>query len=123
MSIILISISTSLLPLALRVHNADAWILHHDSAPAYTALRIRQFLAERNIVTLEYPQIPPSGPLEFFFFPKIKPVLKEPIFSDIDSIKMAAMTKLKKISENTVQECTESWKRRMHMYFKVEGIT
>ena len=39
---------------------ALAWALHHDNAPAYTALSIRQFLAERNIATLEHPPYSPD---------------------------------------------------------------
>ena len=34
---------------------ANAWALHHDKASARTALSICQFLAERNIATLEHP--------------------------------------------------------------------
>ena len=36
---------------------ANAWALHHNNAPAYTALSICQLLAERNIETLEQPHI------------------------------------------------------------------
>ena len=43
---------------------ANAWALHHDNAPAHTALSICQFFAERNIATLEHPPIfPRSGPM------------------------------------------------------------
>ena len=43
---------------------ATAWALHHDNAPAHTALSICQFLAERNIATLEHsPIFPQSGPM------------------------------------------------------------
>ena len=28
---------------------ADDWVLHHDNAPAHTALSIREFLAKKNI--------------------------------------------------------------------------
>ena len=101
---------------------AHAWTLHHDNAPAHTALSIRQFLADRNIATLEHPHIPPIWPhVNFFLFPKIKSVLKRNHFSDIDSIKMAATTELKEIPENAFQECFESWKRRIHKCFQVEG--
>ena len=31
----------------------NAWVLHHDNAPAHSALSIRWFLAERNVPTLE----------------------------------------------------------------------
>ena len=34
---------------------AHTWALHHDNAPAHTALSICQFLAERNIATLKHP--------------------------------------------------------------------
>ena len=101
---------------------AHTWRLHHINAPDHTALSIGQFFAERNIATLEYP--PYSLDLascDFFLFPKIKSVLKRTHFSDIDSIKMAATTELKKIPENAFQECIESWKRQMHKCFKVEG--
>ena len=33
----------------------NAWVLHHDNAPAYSAPSIRQFLVERNVPTLEQP--------------------------------------------------------------------
>ena len=100
---------------------AHSWGLHHDNATADTARSIRQFLAERNIATLEHPPyFPDLAPCDFFLFPKIKSVLKGTHFSDIDSIKMTATTKLKKIPENAFQECFESWKRRMHKCFQVE---
>ena len=101
---------------------AHAWTLHYNNAPAHTALSIRQFLAERNFATLEHPShFPDLAPHNFFLFPKIKSVLKGTGFSDNDFIKMAAMTELKKISENAFQECFESWKRRMHKCFQVKG--
>ena len=101
---------------------ANAWALHHDNAPAHTALSICQFLAERNIATLEHPPYSPDlAPCDFFLFPKIKSVLKGTHFSDIDSIKKAVTTELKKIPENAFQECFESWKKRMHKCLRVEG--
>ena len=100
---------------------AHAWRLHHINAPDHTALSIGQFFAERNIATLEYPQyFLDMAPCDFFLFSKIKSVLKRTHFSDIDSIKLAATTELKKIPENVSQECIESWKKRMHKCFKVE---
>ena len=101
---------------------AHAWALYHDNAPVHTALSIRQFLAERNIATLKHFLYSPYlAPCDFFLFPKIKSVLKGTHFSDIDSIKMAATAELKKISENAIHECFESWKRQMHKCFQVEG--
>ena len=101
---------------------AHAWTLHHDNAPVHTALSICQFLAEKNIATLEHPPYFLNLALcDFFLFPKIKSVLKGTQFSDIDSIKMAVTTELKKIPENAFQEFFESWKRQMHKCFQVEG--
>ena len=101
---------------------AHAWALHHDNARAHTALSIHHFLEERDVATSEHPRYSPDlVPCDFFLFPKIKSVLKGTHFSDIDSIKMAATTELKKIPENAFQECFESWKRRIHKCFQVEG--
>ena len=38
---------------------ANDWVLHHDNAPAHTALSIREFLAKKNIPVLPHP---PYGP-------------------------------------------------------------
>ena len=101
---------------------ANTWALHHDNAPTRTALSISQFLAERNIATLEHPSyFPDLAPRDFFLFPKIKSVLKGTHFSDIDSIKKAVTTELKKIPENVFQEYFESLKKRMHKCLRVEG--
>ena len=79
------------------------------------------FFFARNIAILEYPSyFPDLAPCDFFLFLKIKSVLKGTHFSDIDSIKMAATTEVKKIPENTFQECFKSWKRQMHKCFQEE---
>ena len=49
---------------------ANAWAFHHDNAPAHTGLNIRQFLAEKNIATLEHPPYSPDlAPCDFFSLP------------------------------------------------------
>ena len=48
---------------------ARAWTLHHDNPPAHTDLSICQFLAERNIATLEHPYILPIWPRVIFSLP------------------------------------------------------
>ena len=104
------------------LREAHAWALHHDNAPAHTGLSICQFFAKRNIATLEHlPYSADLTPCNFFLFPKIKSALKGTHFSDIDSIKMAATTELKKIPENAFQECFKSWKRQMNKCFQVKG--
>ena len=96
--------------------------LHHNNTPTHTALSICQFLTEKkhsNFGTLPYSL--DMAPCDFFFFPKIKFVLKGTHFSDINSIKMAAMMELKNIPENAFQECFKSSKKQMHKCFQVEG--
>jgi hypothetical protein len=34
---------------------AVSWMLHHDNAPTHTALSIREFLANKNTLTLPHP--------------------------------------------------------------------
>jgi len=45
----------------------------HDNAPAHVALSVREFLATKQIIVLEYPAYSPDLALSnFFLFPKIK---------------------------------------------------
>ena len=54
--------------------------LHHDNAPAHTALSVREFLATKQITVLEHPAYSPElAPSDFLLFPKLKEILKEGI--------------------------------------------
>jgi len=45
----------------------NSWILHHDNAPAHTALSVREFLATKQITVLEHPAYSPDlAPSDFF---------------------------------------------------------
>jgi len=48
----------------------NSWILHHDNAPAHTALSVREFLATKQITLLEHPDYSPdlAPPLPSDFF-------------------------------------------------------
>ena len=49
------------------------WILHHENAPAHTALYVREFLATKQISVLEHPAFSPDlASNDFFLFPKVK---------------------------------------------------
>ena len=39
---------------------SNSWILHHDNAPAHTALSVREFLATKQITVLEHPAYSPD---------------------------------------------------------------
>jgi len=56
----------------------NSWILHHNNAPAHTALSVREFLATKQITVLEHLAYSPDlAPSDFFLFPKIKKYWKE----------------------------------------------
>ena len=38
----------------------NSWILHHDNAPAHTALSVREFLATKQITVLKHPAYSPD---------------------------------------------------------------
>ena len=62
----------------------NAWVLHHDNAPAHSVLSIRQFLEESYVPTLEQPPYSPDlVPCDFFLFPKLKGVIKGTRFPDV----------------------------------------
>lgn len=100
----------------------NTWLLHQDNAPAHNALSIRQFLAERNIAVLDHPPYSPDlAPCDFFLFPKLKGVIKGVHFPDVEAIKKAVTTELKRIPEESFQECIEAWQNRMTKCVRLKG--
>ena len=97
-------------------------ILHHDNAPAHTALSVREFLATKRITVLEYFAYSPDlAPSCFFLFPKIKEILKGGHFDDIDVIRSNTMAALKAIPQNQFQNCFEGWTRCWHRCISSQG--
>jgi hypothetical protein len=93
----------------------DSWILHHDNAPAYMALSVREFIASEQITVLEYsPSSLDLAPSDSFLFPKIKEILKGRHFDDNDDIMSNMMVALKAIPQNQFQNCFEGWTMRWH---------
>jgi hypothetical protein len=63
------------------------WTLHHDNAPAYDALRVREFLAKKSITKMDHPPYSPDlAPCNFWLFPKLKNALKGQRFAYIPDI-------------------------------------
>ena len=49
------------------------WILHHDNAPAHSALIVREFSARNSITVLEHPPYSPNlAPCDFFLVPQMQ---------------------------------------------------
>jgi len=64
------------------------WILHHDNAPAHSALIVPEFLARNSITMLEHPPYSLDlAPCDFFLFPKCKLVLWGRNLGDVTMIK------------------------------------
>jgi hypothetical protein len=81
-----------------------SWIVHHDNAPAQTALTVREFLATKQITVLGHPAYSPYiAPNDFCMFPKISEILKEMHFDCNDYIRNNATAALKAFPQNQFQ--------------------
>jgi hypothetical protein len=53
------------------------WILQNDNASANKVLSVKQFLAQKSFIQMEYPNFSPDlDPNDFWLFPEIKSALK-----------------------------------------------
>ena len=96
-----------------RTDIADDWMLHHDNAPAHTALSVRQFLAKKNIPVLPHPPYSPDlAPCDFYLFPKLKLKLKGHHFGTIGNIQQTVTDELNTLTENDFRYCYDQWKKR-----------
>ena len=51
----------------------NAWLLHHDNAPAHAALLTERFLTDNNMTVVPHPPyLPDLAPSDFFLFPKLE---------------------------------------------------
>jgi hypothetical protein len=95
--------------------------LHHDNAPAHTALSVREILASKQITVLEHPLYSPDlAPNYFFVFHKIKEILKVRHFDEIDDIRSNTMAALKAIPQNEFQNCFEGTLKATTVIFSSE---
>jgi hypothetical protein len=75
-----------------RWRNQD-WLLHHDNAPAHTALSVQLFLAAKNTAVVpHHPYSPNLAPCVFLLFPRIKSKLKGRRFQDVTEIQEHSLT-------------------------------
>jgi hypothetical protein len=93
-------------------------ILHHDNAPAHTALPLREVLATKKITVLVHPAYSTDlAPNDFFLFPKVTKILKGRHFDDTDDIRDNTT------AQNQFQNCSEVWTRRWHQCTASQGST
>ena len=97
------------------------WILHHDNAPAHTALNVKQFLVSQEITTLHHPPYSPDLTPCDFFFPKLKRILKGTRFQRVKDIKISVTKYLKTITKEEILQCFKAWSKRMEKCIKANG--
>jgi len=90
-------------------------VLHHDNAPAHTALSIPEFLAKKNIPLLPHPPYSPDPtPYDFYLFPKLKSKLKGHHFRMMENIQKIVTDELHAPTENDFRYRYDQWKKRNH---------
>jgi len=101
----------------------NSWILHHDNAPAHTALPLRKVLATKIITVLVHPAYSTDlAPNDFFLFPKVTKILKGRHFDDTDDIRNNTTAALKVIPQNQFQICFEGWTSTCHWCVASQGV-
>jgi len=94
---------------------ADDWVMHHDNAPAHTALSFREFLVKKNIPVLPHPPYSPDlAPCDFYLFRKLKLKLKGHHFGTMENIQKTVTDELHTLTENDFWYCCDQWKKRNH---------
>ena len=81
-------------------------MLLHDNAPAHSAIRVRQFLAQRMVVVLDHPPYSPDlTPADFFLFPRVKAAIKGVCFAHVSAIKNRVTAVLRLIPQEAFVYC------------------
>jgi histone-lysine N-methyltransferase SETMAR len=97
-------------------------LLHHDSAPAHTALSGRQFLAKHLIPTLPQPPYSPDlSPPDFFLFPKLKITLEGRRLQTVEDMITNVTNELKVIPQKSFEHCFQKWKRLWERCITAQG--
>jgi len=107
----------------------QTWLLHHDNAPAHTAILTQKFLAANKIPVFPHPLYSPDlEPCDFFLFPKMKFKLKGRRFDTIEDILAETQKVLDTLTEKNFQDAFQKWRRQwdrcLHAggnYFKGDG--
>ena len=81
-------------------------MLLHDNAPAHSAIRVRQFLAQKMVAVLDHPPYSPDlAPTDFFLFPHFKAAIKGARFADVNPIKDRVTAVLRSIRQEPFADC------------------
>jgi len=91
------------------------WFVHHDNAPAHTALSGQQFLAKNKMTVIPHP--PYSSDLatcDFFPARTVKGQLKGKRFADVSEVKKKTLEVLNNINTKEFQKCFQQLEKRWY---------
>jgi transposase len=101
---------------------ARSLILHHDNAPAHSALRVSKFLAGKGMSAMDNPPYCPDlAPADFWLFPKLKSVLKGKRFLVIENIKSFVGKIIDIIPVQGFKNCLKQWPKHWEHCKELEG--
>ena len=110
---------------AIRRKRPEMWrsgdlFLHHDNAPAHSALKTREFLAKHSITVLPHPPYSPDlAPCDFWLKDYIKRNLDD--HEDIKSHRLAVTRLLREIPEEECRKTFEKLLERMQFCIDNNG--
>jgi len=98
------------------------WFLHHDNAPAHTALSVQQFLAKNNMTVIHHPPYSPDlAPCDFFLFSHMKRQMKGKRFADVSEVKKKTLGVLNNFRTEEFQKCFQQLEKRWYKCIKSKG--
>jgi len=105
-----------------EIWSSSDLFLHHDKAPAHTALSVQQFLGKNNMMVIPHPPYSPDlAPCNFFLFPHMKCQMKGKCFADVSKVKKKMLEVLNNISAQEFQKCFQQWEKRWYKCIKSKG--
>ena len=97
--------------------------MHHDNAPAHTALILRDHFAKNSThIVPQPPYSPDLAPRDFLLFSKLNRPLRGHRFESIEEIKEKPLLELKVMPESDFLNCFEEWKKRWHKCIVSGGL-
>lgn len=98
------------------------YFLHHDNAPAHTAVATNNFIALSGIEEIRpAPYSPDLAPCDFWLFPKIKKNLRGRVFSNNEEIINAVNAEVASLQKADFKDCFRKWIYRLHKCVDISG--
>lgn len=98
------------------------FLLHHDNAPAHTAIRTVDFLASKGARLLPHPPYSPDlAPADFFLFGYVKESLRGQQFSSAERALEAYEDAIRAIKRETWNAASQNWFKRMNTCIHAHG--